>query len=73
MRTSSILSEAADMARGLRGRNEDADANDQAFGQGENPKPTNAKLERRSGSPKEYATSGIEAAMGAQADKIHKC
>ena len=35
------------------------------------PKPTKAGLATRVGSPNSYGTSGIEAAMGASADKIH--
>ena len=44
------------------------------YANGENPKPTKAPLERRSASPNDprYATSGIEQAMGALADKLHK-
>lgn len=35
-------------------------------------KPTKAPLQSRSASPAAYATSGIEQAMGALADKLHK-
>jgi hypothetical protein len=39
--------------------------------QGENPKPTRAPLEARSSAPAAYATSGIERAMHAQANREH--
>ena len=44
------------------------------YANGEHAKPTKAPLERRSASPNDprYATSGIEQAMGALADKLHK-
>lgn len=53
-------------------RDESADAYDQEFGQGANPVPTRAPLERREASPSKYNTSGMERAMGALADKTHK-
>lgn len=34
-------------------------------------KPTRAPLQTRSASPANYATSGIERAMGSQADRMH--
>lgn len=61
------------MAKEPRQRTLDQDYQEQMFGQGDNPKPTNDKLKNKGSSPAKYATSGIEAAMGAQADKIHKC
>lgn len=53
------------------GRAEGADANDQQFGQGANPQPTKAPFETRHSSPREYATSGMEKALGQHADKVH--
>lgn len=38
---------------------------------GNNPKPTRAPLHDRSASPANYASSGMESAMGAHADKMH--
>lgn len=38
---------------------------------GDNPKPTKGPLQSRPASPNGYATSGMERAMGAQADKMH--
>lgn len=38
---------------------------------GANPAPTRAPLASRSASPGGYATSGMERAMGAHADKEH--
>lgn len=38
---------------------------------GDNPRPTKAPLASRSASPAGYATSGMEAAMGKHADKLH--
>lgn len=35
-------------------------------------KPTKGGLREQSGSPDKYMTSGIERAMGAQADQMHK-
>lgn len=56
-----------------RQRSPDQDYQEQMFGQGANPKPTNARMKNQGSAPDKYATSGIERAMGAQADKIHKC
>lgn len=53
------------------GRSEDADYQDRMFGQGANPPPTKGPLASRSASPKQYATSGMEKALGAHADKVH--
>jgi hypothetical protein len=39
--------------------------------QGENPKPTRGPLATRSASPDAYATSGMERAMHAQANREH--
>lgn len=39
---------------------------------GANPRPTRGPLQGRSGSPAGYNTSGMEAALGALADKTHK-
>ncbi len=39
--------------------------------QGSNPVPTRGPIAARSASPAAYATSGIERAMGAHADKMH--
>lgn len=39
---------------------------------GDNPKPTRKPLAEREASPARYATSGMEQAMGEQADKLHK-
>jgi len=53
------------------GRGEDADYQDQMFGQGTNPTPTRSPLQTRSASPAQYATSGMEKALGEHADKLH--
>ena len=42
------------------------------YADGQHAKPTKAPLQTRSASPAAYATSGIEQAMGALADKLHK-
>jgi hypothetical protein len=55
-----------------RGRDEDAEYRDQMFGQGKSQRPTNAGLQRREASPSELNSSGMERAMGALADKMHK-
>lgn len=39
---------------------------------GEHAKPTKAPLQERQSAPAAYATSGLEAAMGQLADKLHK-
>jgi hypothetical protein len=54
-------------------RTEEQDRAEQEFGQGDNPKPTKAPLQRREASPAKYATSGMERALGELADKTHKC
>jgi hypothetical protein len=55
-----------------RQRSEDQDRNEQLNGQGANPTPTRAPLAPRSASPAEYATSGMERALGQLADKTHR-
>lgn len=52
-------------------RGEDADYQDQMFGQGNNPRPTNAPMAPRPASPAEHNTSGMERALGQMADKVH--
>jgi hypothetical protein len=39
---------------------------------GEHAKPTKAPLQERQSAPAAYATSGLEAAMGQLADKLHQ-
>lgn len=39
---------------------------------GKNPTPTRGPLSARTSAPVEYATSGLDRAMIAQADKLHK-
>lgn len=53
-------------------RSEEQDRYEQEHGQGDNPVPTKAPLQRREGSPRKYASSGMERAMGDLADKTHK-
>lgn len=53
------------------GRGEDADRQDQMYGQGANPKPTKQPLETRSASPARFNTSGMEDALGKLADEKH--
>lgn len=53
-------------------RSEEQDRAEQQFGQGRNPRPTNAPLKTQSASPAAYATSGVERALGQLADKIHR-
>jgi len=46
---------------------------DPDFSQGANPIPTRAhSIKERGASPERYASSGMERAMGALADKTHK-
>lgn len=52
-------------------RGDDADYQDQMFGQGANPKPTRGPLSARSASPASNNTSGMEDALGALADQKH--
>lgn len=52
-------------------RDEGADARDQQA-QGFNPRPTNAPLKTQTATPAEYNTSGIERALGAHADRVHR-
>jgi hypothetical protein len=52
-------------------RSQEHDANEQATGQGANPRPTKQPLETRSASPARFNTSGMESAMAALADKTH--
>lgn len=52
-------------------RSEDADRAEQMTGQGANPAPTRKPLADRSSAPDGYATSGMERAMHAHADKVH--
>lgn len=52
------------------GRGPDADDLEQR-NQGANPRPTNARLQDRSSAPDKYATSGMERAMHAHANRVH--
>lgn len=53
-------------------RTQEQDQLEQATGQGANPAPTRNGISARTSAPAEYATSGMEKAMGDLADKIHK-
>ena len=52
-------------------RSQEHDRDEQMHGQGVNPRPTRAPLQARPASPGQYASSGMEQAMGALADKLH--
>lgn len=56
------------MSRRPRGASQD----DADFSQGHNPAPTRTALQDRESAPAKYNTSGMEAAMGALADKEHQ-
>lgn len=59
------------MKNSVTGRDDNADYQDQMFGQGKNPAPTRAPLQDRSSAPDKYTTSGMERALHAHANKVH--